>query len=193
MKDAVLARIFTGHERSPCGGRNWWKNRLKGSGHTHIHQLCQVRHAAFGHPRTDECPRRRIQSYDYHLRILFHFAGRIDYMYAVFAKFWLSGGVGIKSFIHAPRLHPSPVKPKINDSCVHRTETLSDYVAFVKRTVEHHVAASACPGDLAANGASLAGFRVKLVNVRRGNARSHLLLVQPALVEHVSETIEVSQ
>src|SRR6266446_7231391 len=120
-------------------------------------------------------------------------ADYVDYMYAVFAKFWLSGGVGIKSFIHAPRLHPSPVKPKINDSCVHRTETLSDYVALVKRTVEHHVAAPACPGDLAANGASLAGFRVKLVNVRRGNARSHLLLLQPALVKHVSETIEVSE
>src|SRR6266853_855041 len=96
-------------------------------------------------------------------------------------KIWLTGGVGIKSFIHAPRLHPSRVKSKINDSCVHHSETLSEYVAFVKGAVEHHVAASACPRDFAANGASLEGFRVKLVNMRRGNARSHLFLLQPAL------------
>src|SRR5437867_2546321 len=108
-------------------------------------------------------------------------------------KIWLTGGVGIKSFIHAPRLHPSRVKSKIDDTCLHGSETLPHYVAFVKWAIEHHVAAAACPGDLAADGASLEGFRVKLVNMRRGNARRHFFLLQPALVEHVSETIEVSQ
>ena len=75
----------------------------------------------------------------------------------------------------------------------HGSETLSNCVAFVKRAIEYHVAASACPGDLAAEGASLEGFRVKLVNMRRGNARSHFFLLQPAFVEHFTETIEVSR
>src|SRR5947209_5438478 len=192
MKDAVFARILAGHERSPCRRRNWWKNRSECSRHALFHQLCQIRHAAFGHPRTNKCPGRRIQSYDCHLWIFFHVGSRLIYImpYVKSAQNSINRGVGIKSFIYAPRLHPTRVKSKINNPRVHRSETLSDYVAFVKRAVEHHVAASACPGDLAANGASLEGFRIKLVNVRRGNARSHLLLVQPALVEHVSETIE---
>src|SRR5438093_7602795 len=105
----------------------------------------------------------------------------------------LTGCLGIRSFIHAPRLHPGRVKSKINDPCVHCGEALSNYVTFVKRAVEHHVAASACSGDLTAEGARLKGFRVKLVNMRRRNARSHFLLLQPPLVKHVSETVEVSQ
>src|SRR6266480_787259 len=74
MKDAVLARIFTGHERSPCRWGNWRKDRLKGSGHTRLHQLCQVRHTTFGDPGTDECPRRCVQTYDYCLGAFLHFA-----------------------------------------------------------------------------------------------------------------------
>src|SRR5438552_17782994 len=105
----------------------------------------------------------------------------------------VTGCLGIRSFIHAPRLHPGRVKSKINDPCVHCGEALSNYVTFVKRAVEHHVAASACSGDLTAEGARLEGFRVKLVNMRRRNARSHFLFLQPPLVKHVSETVEVSQ
>jgi hypothetical protein len=74
MKDAVLARIFTGHERSPRGGRNWWKDRLKTSRYALLHQLCQVRHATFGHPRVDECPRRCVQTNDYYSWACLRFA-----------------------------------------------------------------------------------------------------------------------
>src|SRR4029434_5570888 len=95
-------------------------------------------------------------------------------------KIWLTGGIGIKSFIYAPRLHPSRVKSKIDDPCLHGSETLPYYVAFVKRAIEHHVAASACAVDLAADGASLEGFRVKLVDMRRCDARSHFFLLHPA-------------
>ena len=38
----------------------------------------------------------------------------------------------------------------------------------------------------------LAGFLVKLVNPRRGNARGHFFLLQPAFVQHVTETVEIS-
>src|SRR5437773_11533588 len=74
MKDTVLTRIFAGHERRPCRGSNWRKDRLKSSGHTRLHQLCQVRHGTFGKPGTDECPRRCVLPYDYYLGALLHFA-----------------------------------------------------------------------------------------------------------------------
>src|SRR5438876_6516659 len=74
MKDAVLTRIFAGHERSPCRWSNWRKDRLKGSGHPRLHQLCQVRHATFGDPGTDECPGRCVQTYDYCLGAFLRFA-----------------------------------------------------------------------------------------------------------------------
>src|SRR5207248_10978502 len=101
--------------------------------------------------------------------------------------------LGVRSLLLAQRLLPGRVKSIINAPCVPCGETLSNYVTFVKRTVELHVAASACSGDLTAEGARLKGFRVKLVNMRRRNARSHFLLLQPPLVKHVSETVEVSQ
>jgi hypothetical protein len=73
MKNTVLARIVTGHEGGPCRWSNWWKDRLKPSGHTRLHQLCQVRHAAFGNPRTDQCPRRCVQTYDHSLGAFLEF------------------------------------------------------------------------------------------------------------------------
>ena len=84
------------------------------------------------------------------------------------------------------------VKPKIRGPCTHGIETLSDNVALVKRAIEDQVAAPARAGDFAADGASLLGFFVKLVDARRGDARSGLYLLHPSLVEHFTETIEVS-
>src|SRR6266516_5110726 len=77
MKVAVLTRILSGHELCPSRWSNWRKNRLKGSGHTCSHQVCKVRHATFGNPGTDECPRRCIQTYDDYLRVFLHFAMRV--------------------------------------------------------------------------------------------------------------------
>src|SRR2546423_11215973 len=94
MKHTVLTRIFAGHKRSPCRWRNWWQNRPKGSGNTFLHQLCKVGHAAFGHPWTDQCPRRRIQSDDYDLWILFHVGSRfIDYVVRISAQNFVSAAM----------------------------------------------------------------------------------------------------
>ena len=53
------------------------------------------------------------------------------------------------------------------------------------------MAAAARPGDLAADGTSLPGFFVKVVDAGRSDSRRGFFLVHPALVEQFTETIEV--
>src|SRR5262245_10716905 len=53
------------------------------------------------------------------------------------------------------------------------------------------MAATPGSGDLAADGTSLLGFFVKLVDPRCGDPRGGLFLVHPALVEQITERIEI--
>src|SRR4029077_19441537 len=71
-------------------------------------------------------------------------------------------------------------------------KALPDDMPFVKGAVEQEVTASAGPGNLTTDCARFARLFVKLVNARGGNPLGHLLLLQPAFVQHLAKAIEVS-
>ena len=72
MKDAVLAGVLARHERRPGRRSDRRENGLERARNAGLHQLRQIRHAAFRHPRPDESPRRGVQADDHYLWNLLH-------------------------------------------------------------------------------------------------------------------------
>src|ERR1044071_4420701 len=74
--------------------------------------------------------------------------------------------------------------------CAHLRQRLLDMMLPAVVAVEEHVAAAACPGHFAADGAGPSRLLVHLVDRRRGDLRGEPLLLLPRGAEELREVAQ---